>query len=195
MVADISPSFFPTPRLSLRQHGGSIGAGESAAWWERMRASVRFIAPTGRGGSHESLCCVCVWADVFTLPSGIINFISQCTKQSLMHSTIRIVIWHIHDSLFVHYTGGWSQEEFPIINTLWLVHNVRGISGYPAAMATYSGAKFQSVGTTLLHYTLAWAHFLKHRFQCLESYISLNRILICYLQVSVYYRTSLIFPV
>jgi len=62
MDADFSPSFSLIPEAftptTWRLDGG---AGESAACWEGTRESVRFIAPTGRGGRvipNRSLCCV-----------------------------------------------------------------------------------------------------------------------------------------
>lgn len=68
MVADFGPSFSLTPQAftpTTWRLGG--GAGESAACREGMRESVRFIAPTGRGGTAAPapvplLCvCMCAW--------------------------------------------------------------------------------------------------------------------------------------
>lgn len=67
MVADFGPSFSLTPQAftpTTWRLGG--GAGESAACREGMRESVRFIAPTGRGGTAAPApvpllgACVCV---------------------------------------------------------------------------------------------------------------------------------------
>lgn len=86
MVADFGPSFSLTPQAfspTTWRLGG--GAGESAACREGMRESVRFIAPTGRGGTAAPapvpfvmsvyVCVVCLYCRVCV---GCVFFLSAC---------------------------------------------------------------------------------------------------------------------
>lgn len=100
MVADFGPSFSLTPQAftptTWRLDGG---ASRSAACREEMRESVRFIAPTGRGGRAIPDRCLCYLCNLFGLWG--------------------VFITDFVVTLFTLFINGVKNSFFKIKNRLW----------------------------------------------------------------------------